>query len=229
VSQITKEDNSQLLDNTCLEQNSHRGRQGCLYVISAPSGAGKTSLVAALLGADPQIEVSVSHTTRAARPGEQDGVNYHFVSHAEFEDIISKEGFLEHAKVFDNYYGTSQDWLRQRMDAGQDVILEIDWQGAQQVRQLMPETNSIFILPPSKAALRSRLQGRGQDSDEVIERRMADAESESSHFNEFDYLVFNDQFDDALADLVAIFKANRLKTAQQQLQYKEILTELLSS
>lgn len=203
--------------------------QGRLYVISAPSGAGKTSLVAALLEADSGVEVSVSHTTRQARPGEENGVNYHFVSVEEFEGVIEQSGFLEHAKVFDNYYGTSKTWLEQRMAAGQDVILEIDWQGAQQVRKLMPETVSIFILPPSKAALRERLQGRGQDSEDVIERRMADATSESSHYHEYDYLVINDQFDQALNDLLAIFKSNRLLTSSQSLQHEEILAELLSS
>ena len=173
--------------------------------------------------------MSVSHTTRASRPGEENGVNYHFVSLSEFEALIAQTGFLEHAKVFDNYYGTSKKWLEQRLAAGQDVILEIDWQGAQQVREIMPDIISVFILPPSKDALRSRLQGRGQDSNEVIERRMADATSESSHYHEFDYLVINDKFDDALADLIAIFKSNRLLTAVQQAKQKEILAELLSS
>jgi guanylate kinase len=204
-------------------------RRGRLYVISAPSGAGKTSLVAALLEADTRVEVSVSHTTRAPRPGEENGVNYHFVSLLEFEGLIGESDFLEHAKVFDNYYGTSKNWLEQRMAAGQDVILEIDWQGAQQVRKVMPETLSVFILPPSKAALRERLTGRGQDSEDVIERRMADATSESSHYHEYDYLVINDKFDDALSDLGAIFKSNRLKTDVQQGQHKEIISELLSS
>lgn len=211
------------------EKSKEVARQGRLYVVSAPSGAGKTSLVAALLEADSGIEVSVSHTTRQARPGEVDGVNYHFVSIPEFEQLISESGFLEHAKVFDNYYGTSKTWLEQRMALGQDVILEIDWQGAQQVRELMPDTVSIFILPPSKAALRERLQGRGQDSEEVIERRMADATSESSHYHEYDYLVINDQFGDALSDLLSIFKSNRLDAASQSAQHEEILTELLSS
>lgn len=211
------------------EKSKEVARQGRLYVVSAPSGAGKTSLVAALLEADSGIEVSASHTTRQARPGEVDGVNYHFVSIPEFEQLISESGFLEHAKVFDNYYGTSKTWLEQRMALGQDVILEIDWQGAQQVRELMPDTVSIFILPPSKAALRERLQGRGQDSEEVIERRMADATSESSHYHEYDYLVINDQFGDALSDLLSIFKSNRLDTASQSAQHEEILTELLSS
>lgn len=204
-------------------------RAGRLYVVSAPSGAGKTSLVAALLEADSNIEVSISHTTRAPRPGEEDGVNYHFATIAEFEKIIEDDGFLEHAKVFDNYYGTSKSSLEQRLAAGIDVILEIDWQGAQQVRKLMPDTLSIFILPPSKSALRERLQGRGQDSEEIIERRMSDATSESSHYNEFDYLVINDDFDTALSELQTIFKSNRLLTPAQTAQYKEILDELLSS
>ena len=213
-----------------MSQNQQvEGRRGRLYIISAPSGAGKTSLVAALLELDSQVEVSVSHTTRASRPGEQHGVNYHFVSLTEFESVIADSGFLEHAKVFDNYYGTSKQWLEERLAVGQDVILEIDWQGAQQVREILPDALSVFILPPSKAALRSRLQGRGQDSSEVIERRMSDAESECSHYNEYDYLVINDQFDAALQNLAAIFKANRLQTAQQSLQNKEILGELLSS
>lgn len=212
--------------NKSLKAGARRGR---LYVISAPSGAGKTSLVAALLEADTRVEVSVSHTTRAPRPGEKNGVNYHFVSLSEFESLIDESGFLEHAKVFDNYYGTSKNWLEQRMAAGQDVILEIDWQGAQQVREIMPDTLSVFILPPSKAALRERLTGRGQDSEEVIERRMSDATSESSHYHEYDFLVINDQFDEALSDLCAIFKSNRLKTDVQRDEHKEIISELLSS
>ncbi len=216
------------MSNTAEDSRIKAGK-GRLYVISAPSGAGKTSLVAALLDADSGIEVSVSHTTRQPRPGEVNGVNYQFVSLEAFEGLIAESGFLEHAKVFDNYYGTSKAWLEQRMAAGQDVILEIDWQGAQQVRELMPETVSIFILPPSKAALRERLQGRAQDSDEVIERRMADATSESSHYHEYDYLVINDQFDQALSDLLTIFKSKRLLSASQSAQHKEILAELLSS
>ncbi len=203
-------------------------RRGTLYIVSAPSGAGKTSLVAALLDADKQIEVSVSHTTRAARPGEVDGVNYHFVSVDQFEAIKSEGGFLEHAQVFDNFYGTSQAWLNQRLAAGKDVILEIDWQGAQQVRKLVPDSLSIFILPPSKSALRERLTGRGQDSSDVIERRMQDATSESSHYHEYDYLVINDRFDDALTDLHLIFQANRLRTALQKERYQEVLDALLS-
>ena len=211
-----------------MTQNSTTEARGRLYIVSAPSGAGKTSLVSALLDADSQVEVSVSHTTRAARPGEQDGVNYHFVSVETFEAVVANDDFLEHAKVFDNYYGTSRVWLEQRLVVGQDVILEIDWQGAQQVRTLMPEALSIFILPPSKAALRSRLEGRGQDSEEIIARRMSEAESESSHFDEYNYLIVNDQFELAQQEICAIFTANRLEASRQAVKYKEVLAELLS-
>jgi len=211
------------------QDHSSTVQPGRLYIISAPSGAGKTSLVAALLKADSRIEVSVSHTTRAPRPGEQDGVNYHFVDVPHFEQLITQGAFLEHAKVFDNFYGTSQLWIEGRLALGQDVILEIDWQGAQQVRKLVPDALSIFIVPPSKAALRSRLTGRGQDNEAVIARRMADATSESSHYPEYDYLVINDDFDQALADLLAIFRAQRLLTGQQARRHVKLLSDLLSS
>lgn len=211
------------------QDHSSTVQPGRLYIISAPSGAGKTSLVAALLNADSRIEVSVSHTTRAPRPGEQDGVNYHFVDVPHFEQLITQGAFLEHAKVFDNFYGTSQLWIEGRLALGQDVILEIDWQGAQQVRKLVPDALSIFIVPPSKAALRSRLTGRGQDDEAVIARRMADATSESSHYPEYDYLVINDDFDQALADLLAIFRAQRLLTGQQARRHVKLLSDLLSS
>lgn len=211
------------------QNQSTFAHQGRLYIISAPSGAGKTSLVAALLKADSAIEVSISHTTRKSRSGEQDGINYHFVDVQAFEQLISEDAFLEHAKVFDNYYGTSRAWIESRLAAGQDVILEIDWQGAQQVRKIMLNAMSIFILPPSKEALRSRLMGRGQDSEDIIERRMSEAESESSHYGEYDYLVINDDFDVALADLVSIFRAQRLVTDQQKLRNGNILAGLLFS
>ncbi len=211
------------------QNQSTFAHQGRLYIISAPSGAGKTSLVAALLKADSAIEVSISHTTRKSRPGEQDGINYHFVDVQAFEQLISEGAFLEHAKVFDNYYGTSRAWIESRLAAGQDVILEIDWQGAQQVRKIMLNAMSIFILPPSKEALRSRLMGRGQDSEDIIELRMSEAESESSHYGEYDYLVINDDFDVALADLVSIFRAQRLVTDQQKLRNGNILAGLLFS
>ncbi len=211
---------------TLTNSSDYRGR---LYIISAPSGAGKTSLVAALLKTDTAIEVSVSHTTRKARPGEQDGINYHFVETEKFEALISEGAFLEHANVFGNYYGTSLPWIESRLAMGQDVILEIDWQGAQQVRRIVPEAMSIFILPPSKSALRERLTNRGQDAEDVIEKRMAQAESESSHYCEYDYLVINDDFDHALADLISIFRAQRLLTNQQAQRNGNILLDLLSS
>ncbi|WP_043307662.1 guanylate kinase [Pseudomonas sp. ML96] len=200
---------------------------GTLYIVSAPSGAGKTSLVKALLDSEPRIRVSVSHTTRAMRPGEQDGVNYHFVDHAAFNGMIERGEFIEHAQVFDNFYGTSQKWLEQTLAEGFDLILEIDWQGAQQVRKLMPQTKSIFILPPTQEALRHRLTNRGQDSAEIIERRMRDAVSEMSHYVEFDYLVINDDFDHALSDLKAIFRSNQLLSDSQSQRHAGLLGELL--
>jgi guanylate kinase len=201
---------------------------GTLYIISAPSGAGKTSLVKALIDARPQIRVSVSHTTRAMRPGETDGVNYHFVDRAEFVRMIEHGDFLEQAEVFGNLYGTSQSHLQQTLDAGHDLILEIDWQGAQQVRRLMPNARSVFILPPTQQALRQRLTNRGQDSDEIIEARMREAVSEMSHYVEYDYVVVNDDFATALDDLKAIFRANRLSQTHQQQEHGELFKQLLA-
>ena len=201
--------------------------QGTLYIISAPSGAGKTSLVKALLEQDAKVRVSVSHTTRAPREGEVDGVAYNFVSLAEFDQVIDAGQFLEYAEVFTNKYGTSKLWVEEQLAAGIDVILEIDWQGAQQVREKMPNALSIFILPPSRAELERRLTGRGTDSAEIIAGRMAQAESEMSHFGEFDYLVINDQFDEALNQLQAIFTANRLKMGVQTAVQKSLLEDLL--
>ncbi len=201
---------------------------GTLYVVSAPSGAGKTSLVKALLARDPQIVVSVSHTTRAARPGEEDGRDYNFVTMAQFNAMIEQGAFLEYAEVFTNKYGTSQQWVEAQLAQGLDVILEIDWQGAAQVRRLMPTCESIFIIPPSRAALRSRLEGRGQDADEVIDYRMSQATGEMSHYGEFDYLVINDQFDAALAELHAIFVANRQRARVQHARQAGLLQALLS-
>lgn len=202
--------------------------QGTLYTISAPSGAGKTSLVAKLLAHTPRLGVSVSHTTRPMRPGEEDGVNYHFVSHAEFEQMLNASAFLEHAQVFDNFYGTSQQWVESQLAAGEDVILEIDWQGAQQVRRLMPDTVAIFIMPPSKEALNERLTGRGQDNSAVIQRRMDAAVAEMSHYVESDFVVINDDFNTALADLEAIVRSHRLSLANQQLRHQALLSALLS-
>jgi len=201
---------------------------GTLYIVSAPSGAGKTSLVKALLDAQPQVRVSVSHTTRPMRPGEVDGVNYHFVSREEFLERLQHDEFLEHAEVFGNLYGTSQRWVEQTLDEGYDLILEIDWQGAQQVRRLMPQAKSIFILPPSQEALRQRLTNRGQDSDEVIDKRMREAVSEMAHYVEYDYLVINDDFAHALIDLQAIFRANQLLQSAQQKRFEGLLKQLLA-
>ncbi|MCQ4316519.1 guanylate kinase [Stutzerimonas zhaodongensis] len=201
---------------------------GTLYIVSAPSGAGKTSLVKALLDAQPQVRVSVSHTTRPMRPGEVDGVNYHFVSREEFLQRLEHNEFLEHAEVFGNLYGTSQRWVEQTLEEGYDLILEIDWQGAQQVRRLMPQAKSIFILPPTQEALRQRLTNRGQDSDEVIEKRMQEAVSEMTHFVEYDYLVINDDFAHALIDLQAIFRANQLLQTSQQQRFQHLLEQLLA-
>jgi len=200
---------------------------GTLYIVSAPSGAGKTSLVKALIDVEPQIRVSVSHTTRAMRPGEVNGVNYHFVEREEFVKMIEHGDFLERAEVFGNLYGTSQSHLQQTLDEGHDLILEIDWQGAEQVRQVMPKARSIFILPPSQEALRQRLDNRGQDSDDIIDGRMREAVSEMSHYVDYDYLIINDDFAHALDDLKAIFRANQLQQKRQQQRYGKLLAELL--
>jgi guanylate kinase len=202
--------------------------QGTLYTISAASGAGKTSLVTALLQQTKHVQVSISHTTRAMRPGEEDGVNYHFTSKDNFLKMIGNNAFLEHAEVFGNYYGTSQAWVEETLAKGIDVILEIDWQGAQQVRRVMPKTVGIFIVPPSIEALRERLTGRGQDDDDVIEKRMAEAISEMSHFNEADFLVINDDFAEALHDLQSILRSHRLTTQQQSASNADLLQQLLS-
>ncbi|MFT6101733.1 MAG: guanylate kinase [Candidatus Endobugula sp.] len=202
-------------------------RKGTLFTVSAPSGAGKTSLVNALLLRDEQIQVSISHTTRVMRLGEVDGHDYCFVCHDVFEAMVSNEVFLEHAKVFENHYGTSQTWVNNALNQGVDVILEIDWQGAQQVRRLIPETQSIFILPPSREALRERLTGRGQDDREVIDRRMQTAIDEMSHYAESQWLIVNDQFDTALQQLHDIIRTQRLQTDKQSGSYSGLLADLL--
>ena len=200
---------------------------GTLYVISAPSGAGKTSLVKALLEKTEGIGVSVSHTTRAKREGEQDGVDYHFIEKTVFKKMVEESAFLEHAQVFDNYYGTAVANIESTLKQGEDVILEIDWQGAEQVRKQLPYSVNIFILPPSQSALEERLRGRGQDSDEIIARRMRDAKSETSHYSEYDYLVVNDDFDDALIELKSIILARRSRFAAQSQRLAPLLKELL--
>jgi guanylate kinase len=201
--------------------------RGTLYTISAPSGAGKTSLVAALVKSNPEVCVSVSHTTRPMRPGEQEGVNYHFIDQATFQQMLDEGAFLEHARVFDNFYGTSQAWVMDTLAQGVDVILEMDGQGAAQVRRLMPETVSLFILPPSLACLRQRLTGRGTDAPEVIEARMNEAISEMSHYVEADYLIVNDDFTTALAQLQALITSQHLRLARQAARYSDLLQELL--
>lgn len=202
---------------------------GNLFILSAPSGAGKSSLITALLkqaSARP-MQVSVSHTTRDPRPGEVNGQHYHFVSVNNFKSEIEKGTFYEYAEVFGNYYGTSATAIDEQLAKGIDVFLDIDWQGAQQVRMKKPEVTTIFISPPSKAELESRLKGRGQDSDEVIADRMAQAKSEISHYQEFDYIIVNDDFDQALMDLTTIVNNQRLKTKQQAQQHAQMFAQLL--
>lgn len=201
---------------------------GTLFIISAPSGAGKTSLVRALIEKVPSIVVSVSFTTRPKRAGEEDGVHYNFVSKQTFEEMLEQSDFLEYATVFGNKYGTSQSRVEKQLAAGQDVILEIDWQGAAQVRRLMPASVGIFILPPSKQTLRARLESRGQDDQSTIEHRTAQAVDEMSHYAEYDYLLVNDQFDEALRQLIAIVESRRLSITKQQSALKELLSELLA-
>ncbi|OHV08850.1 guanylate kinase [Kushneria phosphatilytica] len=209
-------------------QYDHPAR-GTLFIVSAPSGAGKTSLVRALVERVERLGVSVSHTTRNMRPGEVDGVNYHFVSEAEFEAMIGRGEFFEHAWVFDRHYGTSRPEVEKRLAAGEDVILEIDWQGARQVREQMPEAVSIFILPPSRAALRERLSNRGQDTPDIIERRMRDAVSEMIHYDEYDALIINDDFAIAVDELEHLIRAERTRLTRVRAQHGPLLAELLSA
>ena len=200
---------------------------GNLFIIAAPSGAGKTSLVRALLAADGQTRLSVSYTTRQPRPGETGGVDYHFVDDAQFLRMLEAGDFLESAEVYGAYYGTSQTRVDDVLQAGNDVILEIDWQGAAQVRTLYPQAISIFILPPSIEALEQRLHGRAQDSAQVIARRLAAAREEMSHVAEFDYVTINDKFDVALQDLCAIVRTQRLKRDIQLQQHEKLLQTLM--
>jgi guanylate kinase len=198
-----------------------------LFIIAAPSGCGKTSLVKALIEKVDNLCVSVSHTTRAARPGEEHGKNYFFVSKEAFNEISNNNGFIESAQVFDNYYGSAKQTVKDLLEQGQDVILEIDWQGAQQVKQSFTEAIGIFILPPSISALEERLTDRGQDDQSIIDRRMQDAVSEMQHFNEFDYLVINDDFNVALNDLAHIIYTQRLGLTQQTQQHQDLLKQLI--
>jgi guanylate kinase len=213
-----------------MNMNDNAPASGTLYIISAPSGAGKSSLLRALLAQMPEsVQLSVSHTTRAPRPGEQDGSDYHFIDVAGFQAMVAAGDFLEHAQVFDNYYGTSREAVLDQLQGGHDVILEIDWQGARLVREQLPQAVGIFILPPSREALQQRLQDRGQDDDTVIARRMRDAISEMSHYDEYDYLVINDEFDVALEELAVILRSHRLQLPAQRTRYAGLLAALLAS
>ena len=202
--------------------------RGTLFTVSAPSGAGKTSLLAGLVKQLPHIRVSVSHTTRAMRPGERDGIDYHFVTEPEFLAMLDQAEFLEHARVFNNLYGTSQRWVTEQLNSGTDVVLEIDWQGAAQVRRLLPDCVRVFILPPSIDTLMTRLTSRRQDQPEVIQQRLAQAREEISHYVEADYLIVNDQFDTALDELLAVVKSQRLTLGAQERRFEALLLALLS-
>jgi len=208
--------------------NESEQAPGTLFVVSAPSGAGKTSLVRALLARDPKVTLSVSHTTRTRRPGERDGDHYHFVDTPTFASMRADGAFLEHAAVFGNSYGTSRTSVAQRLDTGLDVILEIDWQGARQVREQMPGSVGIFVLPPSLAQLRGRLENRAQDDAATIEGRMRAAVEEISHYQEYDYLVVNDGFEQALEELAAVVTSRRLGQASQRRRLAPLLAALLA-
>jgi guanylate kinase len=201
---------------------------GILFIVSAPSGAGKTSLVKALLERDRKLSLAVSFTTRAPRPGERNGVHYRFVDESEFLRMVGAGEFLEHAQVFGNRYGTAETTVRSELGQGRDLLLEIDWQGARQVRERFPVAVSIFVLPPSAQALEQRLRGRGQDSDEIIAGRMAEARAEMSHYDEYDFLVVNDVFDTALDDLGCLVRAERLRRDRCQLRPEALVAELVS-
>jgi len=198
---------------------------GNLFIVCAPSGAGKTSLVSALLEREPELKLSVSFTTRAPRPGEDDGREYHFVSRDAFLAMAARGEFLESAEVHGNLYGTSQAWIAERRKEGKDILLEIDWQGAAQVRRLIPDAIGIFVLPPSPDALRKRLEARGQDALEVIERRLAAAREEIAHVHEFDYVIINQNFDVAVGDLVSIVRAQRLCRAAQLARHRDLINQ----
>ena len=201
---------------------------GLLFVVSAASGTGKTSLVKALLERVNNLHVSVSHTTRGQRPGELNGVHYHFTQKEDFLALINQGGFIEYAEVFGNYYGTAQQTVKEQLAKGHDVLLEIDWQGAEQVRKLFPESKQIFILPPTQYDLRQRLSNRGTDSVDVIEHRLSCAVEDMRHFANFDYVIINDDFNKALHDLEAIITANRLVTTQQSARHQQLIANLIT-
>ena len=198
-----------------------------LYVIAAPSGGGKTSLISALLEQDDRVSLSISHTTRSPRPGETDGVHYHFVDEETFRNLVEQDAFLEFAQVYDHWYGTSRQSVNRNLEMGLDVLLDIDWQGARQIKKNFPECCTIFILPPSLQALRTRLSRRAQDSEEVIDRRMKTARVELSHGDEFDFLIIIDNFDQALTDLQSIVRRGKLEPDGQLEKNHDLLAELL--
>lgn len=200
---------------------------GNLFIVWAPSGAGKSSLIAALLEKDSNVRQSVSFTTRAPREGEVEGKHYHFVSRDAFEKMIASGDFLEHAEVYGNFYGTSKKWIDHARLNGFDVVMAIDWQGAQQIHKIFPDIVGVFILPPSMEVLRQRLTARGQDSAEVIERRLASAHEDMSHLSEFDYVIINNGFADAVSDLLAIFRSQRLKRDTQFKRSSDIISKLI--
>lgn len=201
---------------------------GTLFVVAAPSGAGKSTLVNALLEREPQISLSISHTTRPPRPGEQYGRHYFFVERPDFEKEIADGIFLEHAEVHGNLYGTSRTVVEEKLGSGADVLLEIDWQGARQVRKGKPDCVSVFILPPSRAELERRLRGRNTDAADVIERRLINSREEIAHAHEFDYIIVNDRFETALGDLQAIVRAVRLRAPLEALRHHELIQELIA-
>ncbi len=198
-------------------------------IVAAPSGAGKTSLVRALVEREPEVYVSVSHTTRPQRPGEVDGQHYHFISEDRFQAMIEAGEFVEHANVFGNLYGTSVAAIRDPLEAGHDIVLEIDWQGAQQVRTQFEDSVSVFILPPSRATLLERLSARGQDDEAVIKKRMASAVAEMSHFDEFDFVIVNDRFELAVAEMTTLLRADRLRQRRRTAELAPLIEELLNS
>jgi guanylate kinase len=199
---------------------------GTLFIVSAPSGGGKTSLVKALLETEHDVRLSVSYTTRPARTGEVNGRAYHFVSPAEFERMLGAGDFLEHAVIYGNRYGTSRKWITEQLERGSSILLEIDWQGARQVRKLMPGTVSVFILPPSLEVLEQRLKGRGQDSPEAVAQRLAAAREEIGHFVEFDYVIINDDFTRAAQDLISVIRADRLTLSRQLARHANLINRL---
>ncbi|WP_028388273.1 guanylate kinase [Legionella fairfieldensis] len=202
---------------------------GNLIIVAAPSGGGKTSLVKQLVNSLANIEISISHTTRKIRPGEKEGIDYFFINEAQFLEMIKANAFIEHAQVFNHHYGTSVTQIKTRLQAGMDVVLDIDWQGAQQIREIFPDSVSVFILPPSLAVLKQRLMNRGQDDEEVIGKRMKQAQAELSHYAEFDYLIVNDEFNKAALELQTIVVANRLRSARQMITQRKLLSFLLTS